>query len=227
MMRLYTATFALAFAACCHGSRVPDVTAASEAAPAGEGAPATRPAAHAVGTEPGHVGMGTPLIAASGHALAAFGAGCFWGIEDAFRHVPGVFATAVGYSGGHTQTPTYEQVCSHTTGHAEAVLVEFDPAKISYEKLLIAFFEIHDPTQVDRQGPDRGDNYRSVIFTFDEAQATAVRAAIAKEQPKLPRPIATKVEPMRAFYKGESFHQQYSERTGDHSCPIAHKLQAL
>ncbi len=217
-----------AFAACalsapgCHQSRAPDVTAAADAPAAAKVA-----AAPAVGTDPGHAGMGTPLTAAPGHALAAFGAGCFWGVEDAFRHVPGVVATAVGYSGGHTQNPTYDDVCTHTTGHAEAVLVEFDPAKISYEKLLTAFFEIHDPTQVDRQGPDRGDNYRSVVFTFDDAQAAAVRAAIAREQPSLPRPIATKVEPMRAFYKAEAFHQQYSERTGDHSCPIARKLESL
>ena len=159
--------------------------------------------------------------------LAAFAAGCFWGVEDAFRHVPGVVATAAGYSGGHTENPTYEDVSSHTTGHAETVLVEFDPTKTSYEKLLTAFWEIHDPTQVNRQGPDVGDNYRSVIFTFDDAEAAAARASKQAEQGKLSRPIATQIEPMRVFYKAEPYHQQYAERTGDHSCPIRHRLEAL
>ena len=159
--------------------------------------------------------------------LAAFAAGCFWGVEDAFRHVPGVVATAAGYSGGHTLDPTYEEVSSHTTGHAETVLVEFDPTKTSYEKLLAAFWEIHDPTQVNRQGPDLGDNYRSVIFTFDDAEAAAARASKQAEQSKLDKPIATQIEPMRGFYKAEAYHQQYAERTGDHSCPIRHRLESL
>ena len=181
-----------------------------------------------IGTEPGHAtATGGKLTPAGNDKLAAFAAGCFWGVEDAFRHVQGVVATAPGYSGGHTENPTYEDVCTHTTGHAETVLVEYDPDKVSYEKLLTAFWMIHDPTQVNRQGPDFGDNYRSVVFTFDDAQAAAARASKAEEQKNHDRPIATSIEPMRVFYKAEDYHQQYAERTGDHSCPIGRKLQTL
>jgi peptide-methionine (S)-S-oxide reductase len=180
-----------------------------------------------VGTDPGHAGHGGPLSPTGNDKLAAFAAGCFWGVEDAFRHIKGVVATAPGYAGGHLENPTYEDVCTHTTGHAETVLVEFDPSKVSYEKLLTAFFEIHDPTQGNRQGPDVGDNYRSVVFTFDDAQATAARAAKDKEQAHLGRPVTTSIEPMKAFWIAEAFHQQYSERTGDHSCPIRSKLETL
>jgi len=182
----------------------------------------------AVGSDPGHATRtGGPLTPAGKDKLAAFAAGCFWGVEDAFRHVPGVVATAAGYSGGHTVNPTYEDVCTHTTGHAETVLVEYDPAKVTYEKLLTVFWMIHDPTQVNRQGPDFGDNYRSVVFTFDDAQAAAARASEAQEQTKLKSPIATSIEPMRVFYKAEGYHQQYAERTGDHSCPIRLKLETM
>ncbi len=181
-----------------------------------------------LGADPGHATRtGGKLTPTGNDWLAAFAAGCFWGVEDAFRHVPGVVATAAGYSGGHTENPTYEDVCTHTTGHAETVLVEYDPSKVTYEKLLTAFWMIHDPTQVNRQGPDLGDNYRSVVFTFDDAQAAAARASKAEEQKKYSRPIATSIEPMRVFYKAEDYHQQYSERTGDHSCPIGRKLQML
>jgi peptide-methionine (S)-S-oxide reductase len=181
-----------------------------------------------VGTDPGRAtDHGTALTPTGSDKLAAFAAGCFWGVEDAFRHVPGVVATAAGYSGGHTANPTYEDVCTHTTGHAETVLVEFDPAKVSYDKLLVAFFAIHDPTQGNRQGPDVGDSYRSVIFTFDDGQKATAEAAKQKEQANLSRPITTSIEPMHAFYKAEEFHQQYSERTGDHSCPIRARLETL
>src|SRR5512139_2009094 len=123
-----------------------------------------------VGTDPGGVGMGTPLTPKPGNELAAFAGGCFWGTEDTFRHFPGVVATAVGYTGGHTANPTYEDVCSHTTGHAETVLVEFDPKAVTYEHLLDVFFENHDPTTMNRQGPDVGSQYRSEVFTFSKAQ---------------------------------------------------------
>src|ERR1051325_1255508 len=138
-----------------------------------------------VGTNPGKVGNGTPLTPAAGHELAAFAGGCFWGVEDAFRKVRGVTATAVGYTGGHTKDPTYPKVCEHDTGHAETVLNEFDPKVVSYEKLLRAFFEIHDPTTPNRQGPDIGDQYRSAIFTFSPAQAEAAKKVISKEQAKV------------------------------------------
>ena len=177
-----------------------------------------------VGTDPGGVGAGTPLKARPGHALAAFAAGCFWGVEDNFRQVPGVLATAVGYTGGKTTSPTYESVCSHTTGHAEAVLVEFDPAKVTYEDLLRVFFMNHDPTTKNRQGPDVGDQYRSAIFTLDDAQEAAARAAFAKEEARLAKPVTTQITRLGAFWKAEEYHQQYDEKTGTHSCPIPRGL---
>ena len=178
-----------------------------------------------VGTDPGHAGDGTPLVPAPGHALAAFAEGCFWGSEDTFRHVPGVVATAVGYTGGHTDHPTYEDVCSHTTGHAEAVLVEFDPAKVRYPELLRAFWESHDPTTQNRQGPDVGDQYRSAIFTFSVDQESAARASMAEEQKRQPSTITTEIRPIGAFYKAESYHQQYDEKTGRKSCPLPHRVR--
>lgn len=205
----------------CHSEGTPSQVVAENPAP-----PATIPA-H-VGSDPGHATRdGAKLTPSGNDKLAAFAAGCFWGVEDAFRHVRGVVATAAGYSGGHTVNPTYEDVCTHTTGHAETVLVEYDPSKVTYEKLLAAFWMMHDPTQVNRQGPDFGDNYRSVIFTFDDAQAQAARASRDAEQKSHDRPIATSIEPMRVFYKAEDYHQQYSERTGDHSCPIRLKLESI
>jgi len=173
-----------------------------------------------VGTDPGSVGMGTPLTAKPGHELAAFAAGCFWGVEDTFRQVPGVTATVVGYTGGHTKNPTYETVCSHTTGHAETVLVEFDPKMVTYEKLLEIFFATHDPSTMNRQGPDVGDQYRSAVFTFGDGQAEAARAAMGRAQAKLGKKVVTQVSPIPAFYKAEDYHQQYDEKTGTHSCPL-------
>ncbi|HVW27026.1 MAG TPA: peptide-methionine (S)-S-oxide reductase MsrA [Polyangiaceae bacterium] len=181
---------------------------------------ATAAKAPRVGTDPGKVGYGTSLTAAPGHELAAFAAGCFWGVEDAFRKVPGVTATAVGYTGGHTKDPTYPKVCGHDTGHAETVLVEFDPAKISYEKLLVVFFRIHDPTTLNYQGPDYGDQYRSAIFTFSPKQAAAAKKAIERTQDEIHEKVVTQVSPIGPFYKAEAYHQQYAERTGTHGCPV-------
>jgi peptide-methionine (S)-S-oxide reductase len=184
-----------------------------------------KPAAEAsvrphVATDPGGVGMGTALAAKPGHQLAAFAGGCFWGVEDVFRQVPGVTATAVGYVGGHTVNPTYPEVCTHTTGHAEAVLVEYAPTEVSYEKLLEIFFKNHDPTTFHRQGPDVGSQYRSAIFTFSDGQAAAARAIIAREQARLGKPVVTEVSTIPAFYKAEEYHQQYDEKSGTHSCAV-------
>jgi len=151
-------------------------------------------------------------------AKATFAAGCFWGVEAAFRAVPGVLGTQVGYTGGTTENPTYEQVCGDTTGHAEAVEVTFDPAKVSYEQLLDLFFSIHDPTEVNRQGPDFGSQYRSEIFVHDASQAkAAARAKAALETEKrFPRPIATAISPVATFWRAEEYHQQYEEKRGGH-----------
>ena len=224
MTRRYLASLAFALAlSACNDARSADVVANHAApSPAASSAQPVR-----VGTDPGHAGQGTPLSPAAGHRLAAFAAGCFWGVEDAFRHVPGVVATAVGYAGGHTNAPTYEQVSRHATGHAETVLVEFDPTRIPYEQLLRVFWKIHDPTQVGGQGPDLGDNYRSIVFVFDDEEAAAARASLQAEQKVVRGRIVTQVQPMSAFYKAEAYHQQYSERTGSHACPIAAQLGTL
>lgn len=151
---------------------------------------------------------------------ATFAAGCFWGVEAAFRETPGVLGTTVGYTGGRTENPTYRDVCSHTTGHAEAVEVEFDPAQISYDKLLDRFFEIHDPTQLNRQGPDIGDQYRSAIFTHDQEQTAAATAAVQAHAKDFARPIVTEVTAAPAFYPAEDYHQRYLEKRGMASCVI-------
>jgi peptide-methionine (S)-S-oxide reductase len=209
----------------CRAASVADApqphTSADEPAAQAPGAGA-EPAAQApgVGTDPGHAGRGTPLVAREGHALAAFAEGCFWGSEDTFRHVPGVVATAVGYTGGHTDDPTYEAVCTHTTGHAETVLVEYDPAKVGYDKLLSVFFASHDPTTKDRQGPDVGDQYRSAIFTFSPEQEAAARAAAARQSQMRATPVTTQIQPIGRFWKAEGYHQQYDEKTGRRSCPL-------
>jgi peptide-methionine (S)-S-oxide reductase len=173
-----------------------------------------------VANDPGKVGAGTPLQARPGNELAAFAGGCFWGVEDNFRQVPGVVATAVGYTGGSTERPTYEQVSSHTTGHAEAVLVEYDPGKITYEQLVVVFFKNHDPTTMNRQGPDVGSQYRSAVFTFDDKQAETVKKVIAAEEKERAKKVVTLVSPVAPFWKAEEYHQQYDEKTGTHSCPL-------
>jgi peptide-methionine (S)-S-oxide reductase len=154
--------------------------------------------------------------------LATFGAGCFWGIEAAFRRVPGVLDAAVGYSGGRTQNPTYQEVCTDTTGHAEVVQVTFDPDKVSYEQLLDVFWTIHDPTQVNRQGPDYGAQYRTAIFFHSpEQEAKAKKSKQALEASgKLRRPIATEVTAAGTFWRAEDYHQRYLEKRGAASCHI-------
>lgn len=149
---------------------------------------------------------------------AIFAAGCFWGVEADFRRVPGVTATRVGYTGGHTTDPTYEQVCSHTTGHAEAVEVTFDPGQVSYEELLDVFWNGHDPTQLNRQGPDVGDQYRSAIFFTSPAQEESALRSKADVQARIPGHVVTEVVPAPEFYAAEDYHQQYFEKMGRASC---------
>src|SRR6266404_7031893 len=154
--------------------------------------------------------------------IATFGAGCFWGVEAAFQQVAGVIDTAVGYSGGEMPNPTYKDVCNDETGTAEVVQVTFDPAILSYEKLLDAFWRAHDPTQVNRQGPDFGAQYRSAIFFHSpeqEAAAKKSRAALDASG-KLKRPIATEITAAGPFYRGEEYHQRYLEKRGAASCHI-------
>ncbi len=176
-----------------------------------------------LGKRPGNVGRGTPLVAAAGHELAAFAQGCFWGVEERFRRVPGVVATAVGYTGGAERDPSYELVSAHRTGHAEAVLVEFDPARVSYAELLAVFWETHDPTSGDRQGPDRGHQYRSAIFTFGPEQQAAAVASRDAEQAKLADRITTEIAPAGPFWIAEDYHQQWDEKHGSRSCPVPHR----
>jgi peptide-methionine (S)-S-oxide reductase len=155
-------------------------------------------------------------------AKATFGAGCFWGVEAAFRQVKGVTDTAVGYAGGTLKEPTYKDVCSDRTGHAEVVQVEYDPAQVSYDELLNVFWENHDPTQLNRQGPDVGTQYRSVIFFHTPDQEAAARASKERLQSggRYRRPIATEILPAPEFYRAEEYHQQYLEKRGLAQCHI-------
>ncbi|MDP9098481.1 MAG: peptide-methionine (S)-S-oxide reductase MsrA [Verrucomicrobiota bacterium] len=153
---------------------------------------------------------------------ATFGAGCFWGVEATFRAVPGVKDAAVGYAGGKTENPTYEDVCSHETGHAEVVQVEFDPAVVSYDHLLDVFWTNHNPTTLNRQGPDVGDQYRSVIFYHSPGQQAAAEASRARldKSGRYKRPVVTFIEPASTFYRAEDYHQRYLEKRGLSHCAI-------
>jgi peptide-methionine (S)-S-oxide reductase len=153
-------------------------------------------------------------------AKATFAAGCFWGVEEAFRHIKGVTSTTVGYTGGITKNPSYKDVCTGTTGHAEAVEVEFDPAQVSYRELVAAFFQNHNPTTLNSQGPDHGTQYRSAIFFHDAEQEAAAREAVAalEKSGVFKRPIVTEVKPASAFWRAEEYHQQYLSKRGAASC---------
>ena len=153
---------------------------------------------------------------------ATFGAGCFWGVESFFREVPGVIDAESGYAGGTLADPTYRQVCSGNTGHAEVVQVTYDPAKVSYRTLLDVFFANHDPTTPNRQGPDAGTQYRSAIFAHTPEQAAEARETIARldASGRFRRPIVTKVEPFTTFYRAEEYHQRYFEKNGLPSCHV-------
>jgi len=153
---------------------------------------------------------------------AYFAAGCFWGVEAAFAGVEGVISTTVGYMGGHTPDPTYQQVCTNTTGHAETVRVDFDPATVSYSRLLDIFWSIHDPTSLNRQGPDVGTQYRSAIFVTDQEQHAAAIESRNRlnESHKFDRPVVTEIEQAKQFYKAEEYHQQYLKKQGKTSCGL-------
>lgn len=153
---------------------------------------------------------------------ATFGAGCFWGVESTFRNIKGVTDAAVGYAGGKTENPSYEDVCSDETGHAEVVQVEFDPAIVSYEKLLDVFWSNHNPTTMNRQGPDVGTQYRSVIFYHSPEQRAAAEASKAalEKSGKFRTPVVTQIEPAPKFYRAEEYHQRYLEKRGRTHCAI-------
>jgi peptide-methionine (S)-S-oxide reductase len=155
-------------------------------------------------------------------AKATFAAGCFWGVEAMFRQLSGVTSTRVGYTGGNYANPTYHDVCTDRTGHAEAVEVDYDPAKLSYEELLNVFWENHDPTQLNRQGPDSGSQYRSAIFFHSpeqEAAAKVSKDALARSG-RFSKPVVTQIVPATTFYEAEDYHQQYLEKRGLASCHI-------
>lgn len=151
---------------------------------------------------------------------ATFGAGCFWGVEEEFRKVPGVVETAVGFAGGTLDNPSYKDVCTDRTGHAEVVQLKYDPEQVRYEDLLRLFFDLHDPTQLNRQGPDTGTQYRSVIFVHDDAQRAAAEKAKAQlaASGRFPRPVVTQIEDAPAFWRAEEYHQRYVEKRGGGSC---------
>jgi len=154
---------------------------------------------------------------------ATFGAGCFWGVEAAFAAIPGVTATAVGYEGGQLERPNYKDVCTDSTGHAEVVELDFDPEKVSFEQLLDAFFALHDPTTMNRQGPDWGTQYRSAIFFHSPEQESAARAKIEQltaEGRFKPKRIVTKIEPAQTFWRAEEYHQRYLQKRGQASCHL-------
>jgi peptide-methionine (S)-S-oxide reductase len=176
-----------------------------------------------VGTRPGDIGKAEDIDAAAharGHELATFAAGCFWGVEERFRQIPGVLATAVGYTGGQKQSPTYKDVCDGNTGHAEGVLIEFDPKRVSYSALVDVFYKNHNPTTRNRQGPDVGSQYRSAIFYRSADQERAAREATAALQPRFGSKIVTEIAPSSRFWMAEDYHQQYCAKNGIEACPI-------
>lgn len=156
----------------------------------------------------------------AGMETATFGAGCFWGVEAAFGKIPGVVSTTVGYAGGTKDNPSYEEVCRGDTGHTEVVRVDFDPDRVTYPELLNAFWECHDPTQVNRQGPDFGYQYRSVVFGESDEQLAVALASLEELESsgKLSGPVATAIEPARNFYRAEEYHQQYLAKRGQAVC---------
>ena len=155
-----------------------------------------------------------------GTETAIFAAGCFWGVEAHFASISGVTGTEVGYSGGKTREPTYKEVCGDTSGHAEVVRVKFDPNALSYAELLVTFWDCHDPTQLNRQGPDFGTQYRSAIFCYDDEQLTTAKSSLKAAQPRFDEGIVTQVEPAQEFWRAEEYHQKYFEKNPNAACHI-------
>jgi peptide-methionine (S)-S-oxide reductase len=176
---------------------------------------------HRPASRPPVVGPPFPADGPDGYERATFAAGCFWGVEAAFGEIDGVTSTAAGYTGGHASSPTYEQVCSHRTGHAEAVEVWFDPAALSYTKLLDRFWSIHNPTTRNRQGPDIGDQYRSAIYFHTPGQEAQARASLEQRQAGMRREIVTEITSASAFHRAEEYHQRYFERGGRAACAMS------
>jgi peptide-methionine (S)-S-oxide reductase len=207
----------LAFIAGCDEKQWQSMIDSAKQSPAGDTTAMNTPAKQIPESKPAE-----STDAASKREVAMFGAGCFWGVEATFRKVPGVLDTAVGYSGGHTKNPTYKQVCTDKTGHAEVIRIEFDPAKVSYTQLLEVFWANHDPTTVNRQGPDVGTQYRSVVFFFSPEQAAAAKAMKAELETakRFRRPIVTQIVPAGEFWRAEDYHQRYLEKKGLDSCHI-------
>ncbi|MFP4106581.1 MAG: peptide-methionine (S)-S-oxide reductase MsrA [Phycisphaerae bacterium] len=161
-----------------------------------------------------------------GTEKATFAAGCFWGVEHSFQHVPGVKTVTSGYTGGHVDNPSYRQVCSDRTGHAEAVRVVYDPEEVSYEELLDVFWQIHNPTTPNRQGPDVGSQYRSAVFYHNESQEQAARAKKQEleESGQFNRPVVTEISPASTFWEAEEYHQDYYKKHGKGNCPVGFSL---
>jgi len=153
---------------------------------------------------------------------ATFGAGCFWGVENFFAEVPGVVDAVSGYAGGHVEHPSYRQVCTGTTDHAEVVEVTFDPARVHYAKLVELFFKMHDPTTLNRQGPDVGTQYRSVIFTHSPEQERIAREELEKARGRHSKPVVTTIEPAKTFWRAEDYHQDYFVKNQGHSCHVTY-----
>ena len=162
----------------------------------------------------------SPAAMSTPREKATFGAGCFWGVEHIYRQIPGVIEAYSGYAGGATERPTYRDICTGTTGHAEVVEVTYDPSRVSYARLAEVFFKMHDPTTLNRQGPDVGTQYRSVIFYHSESQRLEAERAKAAAQPRFAKPIVTTIEPAPVFWMAEAYHQRYIERTGHPSCHV-------
>jgi len=157
---------------------------------------------------------------------AIFAAGCFWAVQDYFDQVPGVTATLVGYTGGHTEKPGYEQVCSQQTGHAESIYITFDPTKVSYYTLVKHFFRMHDPTQVNRQGPDVGSSYRSAIFYVNDEQQKIAKNVVEELKGSFDKPIATEITEAGEFYVAEDYHQNYAKKNGQGTCHVPYEAIA-